>query len=91
MAQPDLCVSEEEYKVSKALFMQLVKSNQAKVFFGSAFVDSVVLFVWEKVFLHKDRICYFKRHGLFSLETHTNCGHEGTNNGVKHCSSPVMP
>jgi hypothetical protein len=25
------------------------------------------------------------------LESHTNCGHEGTNNGVKKCSSPVMP
>jgi hypothetical protein len=20
-----------------------------------------------------------------------NCGHEGTNNGMKHCAAPVMP
>jgi hypothetical protein len=28
---------------------------------------------------------------MFHLETHTNCGHEGTNNGIKNCSSPIMP
>jgi hypothetical protein len=28
---------------------------------------------------------------LFHLETHTNCGHERTNNGMKHCATPVMP
>jgi hypothetical protein len=36
-------------------------------------------------------MAYFKRHDLFHLETHTNCGHEGTNNGMKHCATPVMP
>ena len=90
-AQPSYCETEEEYLVSKALFMIFVQSNQVKDLFGSIFVDSVVTFVRENVFPHEDRFCYYKRHALFHLETHTNCGHEGTNNGVKHCSSPVMP
>jgi hypothetical protein len=71
--------------------MKFVQSNQVKDLFGSCFVESVVLFVRENVFPHEHRFCYFKRHGLFHLETHTNCGHEGTNNGMKNCSSPVMP
>jgi hypothetical protein len=54
-------------------------------------VESVVKIIRENVFLHEKRFCYYKRHALFHLETHTNCGHEGTNNGLKNCSSPVMP
>jgi hypothetical protein len=77
--------------VSKALFLKFVQSNEVKDLFGSGFVESVILFVRENVFPHEDRFCYYKRHSLFHLETHTNCGHEGTNNGVKNCSSPVMP
>jgi hypothetical protein len=34
---------------------------------------------------------YFKRHDLIHLETHTNCAHKGTNNGIKNCAAPVMP
>ena len=35
---------------------------------------------------------YFKPHDLmFHLETHTNCGHEGTIFGMKNCAAPVMP
>jgi hypothetical protein len=59
--------------------------------FGKDFIASVTQFERENVFPHKDRFCYYHRHGLFHLEIHTNCGQEGTNNGVKNCSSPVMP
>ena len=90
-AQPSYCESEEEYFVSKALFIQFVQSYQVKNLFGQPFIDSVTKFVRENVFPHEDRFCYYRRHGLFHLEIHTNCGHEGTNNGVKNCSSPVMP
>ena len=90
-AQPSYCESEEEYFVSKALFMQFIQSHQVQDLLGSVSVQSIVSFVRENVFPHEDRFCYYKRHGLFHLETHTNCGHEGTNNGIKNCSSPVMP
>ena len=90
-AQPSYCENEEEYKVSKALFLKFVQSKQVKDLFDSSFVNSVILFVRENVFPHEDRFCYYHRHGLFHLEIHTNCGQEGTNNGVKHNSAPVMP
>jgi hypothetical protein len=47
-------------------------------------------FAQESVIPHEERMAHYKRHGLFHLETHTNCGHEGTNNGMKHCATPVM-
>jgi hypothetical protein len=90
-AQPSYCESEEEYFVSKALFMKFVQSRQVRVSFGVIFVQSVVTFARENVFPHEERFCYYKRHSLFHLDTHTNCGQEGTNNGVKNCASPVMP
>jgi hypothetical protein len=90
-AQPSYCETEEEYLLSKALFMTFVQSYQVRDLFGSLFVEAVVCFVRENVFPHEERFCYYRRHSLFHLETHTNCGHEGTNNGVKNCSSPVMP
>ncbi len=90
-AQPSYCESEEEYLVSKSLFIQFVQSYQVESLFGKDFIASVTRFVRENVFPHEDRFCYYHRHGLFHLEIHTNCGQEGTNNGVKNCSSPVMP
>jgi hypothetical protein len=71
--------------------MQFVQLHQVKYLFGTGFVNSVVTFVRENTFPHKERFCYYKRHGLFHLETHMNCGHDGTNNGMKNCSLPVMP
>ena len=71
--------------------MQFFQSNQVKHLFGEPFIQSVTRFVRENVFPHEDRLCYYHRHGLFHLEIHTNCGHEGTNNGVKNCASPVIP
>jgi hypothetical protein len=90
-AWPSYCETEEECVVSKALFMKFVQFNQVKELFGLIFVESVVLFVRENVFPHEECFCCFKRHALLHLETHTNCGQKGTNNGVKNSSSPVMP
>jgi hypothetical protein len=89
-AQPSYCETEEKQFVFKALFMKFVQSNQVQDLFGSGFVESVALFVEVNVFPHGDNFWYYKWHGLFHLESHTNCGHEGTNNGKKNCSDPVM-
>jgi hypothetical protein len=53
--------------------------------------DAMIKFARESVIPHEERMAYFKRHDLLHLETHRNCGHEGTNNGMKHCATPVMP
>jgi hypothetical protein len=66
-------------------------SKQVKDILGIPTVEAIVMFARENVFPHQDRFCYYNRHDLFCLETHTNCGHEGTNNGMKNCPSPVLP
>jgi hypothetical protein len=90
-AQPSYCETKEEYICSKALFLMFVQSKQVKDILGIPTVEAIIAFARENVFPHEDRFCYYKRHDLFHLETHTNCGHEGTNNGMKNCSSPVLP
>jgi hypothetical protein len=76
-AQPSYCKSEEEYHLSKALLMKFVQLHKVKDLFGSGFVDSVVTFVRGDIFPHEEIFCYYKRHSLFHLETHSNYGHEG--------------
>ncbi len=90
-AQPFYCETQEEYFLSKALFMKFVASRQVGEILGMQVGESIVKFARESVFPHEERMAYYKRHSLFHLETHTNCGHEGTNNGMKHCATPVMP
>jgi hypothetical protein len=90
-AQPSYHESEEEYSCSKAFFLMFVQSKQVRNILGIPTVQAIIIFAHENVFPHEDRFCYYKHHDLFHLETHTNCGHEGTNNGMKNCSSPVMP
>ena len=45
----------------------------------------------ENVLPHKENFCYYTRHSLFHLETNSNCGLEGIQNGTKHSSDPVRP
>jgi hypothetical protein len=90
-AQPTYCESEEEYFLSKALFMKFVASRQVREVLGCGVGDAIIKFARESVIPHEERMAYYERHDLFHLETHTNCGHEGTNNGMKHCATPVMP
>jgi hypothetical protein len=77
-AQPLYCKTEEAYFLSKALFMKFVASRQVREVLGLGVGNAIIKFARESVI-------------LFHLETHTNCGHEGTNNGMKHCATPVMP
>jgi hypothetical protein len=71
--------------------MKFVASRQVREVLGLGVREAIIKFARESVIPHEERMAYYKRHGLFHLETHTNCGHEGTNNGMKHCATPVMP
>jgi hypothetical protein len=90
-AQPSYYETEEEYFLSKALFIKSIASRQVQEVLGSRVGNAIIKFARESVIPHEERMAYFKRHDLFHLETHTKCGHEGTNNGMKHCTTPVMP
>jgi hypothetical protein len=90
-AQPSYCETEEEYFFSKVLFMKFFASRQVREVLGFGVGDAIIKFARESVIPHEERMAYYMRHDLFHLETHTNCGHEGTNNGMKHCATPIMP
>jgi hypothetical protein len=74
-----------------ALFFMFVQSHEVKEILGSVYVEAIIKFAQENVLPQEERMVYFKRYDLFHLETHTNCGHEGTNTGMKNCCAPVMP
>jgi hypothetical protein len=65
-AQPEYCETEEEYFVSKALFLMFVQSNPVKDLFGSSFVDSVLLFV-QKMFFHMKTASVISNNFCFSI------------------------
>jgi len=90
-AQANHCDTLEEFQVSKALFMSFVKSKEVRDLLGSVAVDTILDFVRQHVSHHEDRFCYYKRRGMFHLETHSNTSHEGTNNALFNCAAPVMP
>jgi hypothetical protein len=84
-------MTEEEYFLSKALFMKFVASRQVREVLGLGVGEAIIKFARESVIPHEERMAYYKRHGLFHLETYMDCGHEGTNNGMKHCAFVPRP
>ena len=53
--------------------------------------DLILKFVRENVLPHEDHFCYYKQHGVFHLETNTNCGLEDLQNGIKNSPNPLRP
>jgi hypothetical protein len=65
--------------------MKCVAPSQVGEILGCGVGEAIMKFVRASVIPQEERMAYFKEHhGLFHLETHTNCGHEGTNTGMKH-------
>ena len=90
-AMPGFCINREEFRLSRALFLYVVQSDDVKTVLGSDAVKLIVDFARNFVLIHEENFCYYARHSKFHLESHTNSCHEGTNNGIKHCAAPVMP
>jgi hypothetical protein len=90
-AQPRYCLSREEYNVSKALFLYVLRTTDVTDILGEDATKTIISFARNFVFPHEEHFCYFLRKDKFHLDSHTNCGHEGTNNGLKHGAAPVQP
>ena len=58
---------------------------------GDSVTDLITTFYQQNVYPHLRKMCFYHRLRLNHLEEHTNCGHEGTNNGIKHSAAPVTP
>jgi len=90
-AQADYCVNKDEFDVSVGLFFYLLRQNETKAILGDNAHDLIREFYLESVYPHLDHMCFYHRKHLCHMDQHSNCGHEGTNDGIKHCASPVHP
>jgi hypothetical protein len=58
-AQPSYCETEEEYFLSKALFMKFVASRQVGEILGNGVGEAIIKFARESVIPHEERMAYY--------------------------------
>jgi MULE transposase domain/SWIM zinc finger len=96
----DICETEEEFKLSKALFDVYMNSDKVAQAFNPAGGDSpmaagalekVRSFVRENVLPHESFFVFYRRQFMLAFETNSNSAHEGTNHGMKSHSQPTNP
>lgn len=85
------CESEEEYVLSKALFLSYVASTYVGNTLGAAGVEDLQVFFRAHVEPHEDFFAFHRRQLLLHFDTNSNSAHEGTNNGMKTHAAPVLP
>jgi hypothetical protein len=86
------CETEEEFRLSSALFLQLLDSDQfAAAMQTTGAVDQVKDFYVRRIYPHLDHIVFYKRKHLLHFDTNSNSAHEGTNRGMKSHAAPTNP
>jgi hypothetical protein len=85
------CETEQEYMISKALLIAYLGSPDFVAKFGDVVSEGITEFVRDNVEPHEANYCFHKRLHVRHFDTYTNCGHEGTNNGLKSSAAPVLP
>ena len=82
--------SREEYLVSKALLLAFINSSALTKHFNPSGIAVMMEYVLSVLKTENDYVAH-RYLSLFALEMYTNCGHEGTNKGVKYNSEGVKP
>jgi hypothetical protein len=85
------CETEEEYKISKALLIAYLGHSDFVSKFGEVVAEGITHFIRDNVEPHESNFCFHVRRHIRHFDTYTNCGHEGTNNGMKASAAPVLP
>ena len=86
------CETEEEFRLSSALFLQLLDSDQfAAAMQTTGAVNQVKDFYVSRIYPHLDHIVFYKRKHLLHFDTNSNSAHEGTNRGMKSHAAPTNP
>jgi len=88
--KPD-CLTKSEYELSKNLFFQFLNSQEIREGLGQIFIHDVTKFVRESVLPQEAYYCFYLRKNSRHFDEYSNSSHEGTNNAMKNCSSPVKP
>ena len=71
------CETEEEFRLSSALFLQLLDSDQfAAAMQTTGAVDQVKDFYVRRIYPHLDHIVFYKRKHLLHFETNSHSAHE---------------
>ena len=58
---------------------------------GSVFTGSVMLYLKKVVEPLENSFCFYLKKTIRHYGAYINCGHEGSNNIIKHCASKVTP
>jgi hypothetical protein len=87
----DRCKTQEEFLLSKALFLKYIQSDGVKEALGPHGFDQLQEFYGKRIESHEDYFVFYRRRHLFHLDSNSNSTHEGTNNGLKYHSVAVRP
>jgi len=90
-AEPGYCETEEEFRLSYALFVKFLDSSLVNETLPTGAALIIKEFVRGRVIPHTEHFCHYTRHGLLCFGSHTNCGLEGLNNGTKNSATGVRP
>ena len=85
------CETEAEYRHSKHLFFKFLNTEYIRDNLGQLFIDNVTRFMNDSIIPQEPYFCFYRRKSTRHFEEYSNSPHEGTNNGLKHCASPVKP
>ena len=85
------CEGEEEYTISKSLLYCYLRSPAVVLILTLEGANKITKFIWENIEPSEVNYCFYLRRHLRHYDTYTNSAHEGTNNGLKHCTAAVRP
>lgn len=86
-----ICENEEEYEVSKSLFLTFLRSNDCVSVWGQKCAETMITFFRRFIEPHEDYFVLYRRFNLRHFDAYSNTAHEGTNAGMKHSVDAVGP
>ena len=81
----------EEYMLSKYLLLKYVNSPQVVEQLGTLMASHMVLFLRKYIDPHESKFLFYLRKNVRHYGEYSNTIHDGTNNAIKHSTTPVKP
>ena len=80
-----ICETEEEYLISKLMFLKFLNTQQNRSTLGKPFINAVEWFIKHRVEPYEGNFCYYLR------KKYLNSLQEGANNATCHSVPSVKP